>query len=183
MKGKFIAGAALGIVALAGFGAGSLAFAAGERAKLSLDAKPMTVSPEFQKKLDTKYGSEELVRLQHDLDASLKYARKKTDPVACAGGAVTLETTLVDADPNHPTMEQLRQQPGLDWMRSISLGGAKLKGELKSADGKVVATAEGEYRSIDLRDARMSGGDTWGDAHRGIDNYTRDVAKACRGAK
>jgi hypothetical protein len=188
MKGKFIAGCAVRAAALASIGiasviGGAVASAAETGPQgLPLDVKPLQVSPEMQKKLDKDYGTSELIRLEHDLESSLRYARKKTDPAACVNGAVTLETTLVDASPNHPTMEQMRRQTGLDYLRSISIGGAELKGELKAADGHIITTIPYKRYAMDLRQASFSA-DTWGDARQSFDGYARAIAKSCRGGK
>ncbi|HTP38789.1 MAG TPA: hypothetical protein VMI92_04380 [Steroidobacteraceae bacterium] len=167
--------AALACGALACAGAGDA-----QAAIPALSLMPFQVSPSLQKKLSDDYGEAELATLQDQLERSLQSAWGKSPPGACANGAVSVDTTLIDAAPNHPTRQQLMRQPSLDYLRSVSVGGAEMSGVLRSADGHVVATIPVRHFAMDIREARLSG-DTWGDARQALDMYARALVRQCRG--
>lgn len=85
-----------------------------------------------------------------------------------------VDLVLTDLEPNRPTMQQMIHQPGLDGMRSISLGGATIEGQITLADGQIQPIFY-DWRSNDLRDVR--GYSTWQDAetayHRLATNLVR----------
>lgn len=72
-----------------------------------------------------------------------------------------IDLVLTDLKPNRPTMQQMVNQPGLDGMRSISLGGATIEGQITLADGQVQPIRY-DWHSNSLRDVR--GYSTWQDA-------------------
>ncbi|MEP7210222.1 MAG: hypothetical protein ABI740_05235, partial [Alphaproteobacteria bacterium] len=80
-------------------------------------------SPEFQKKLDKDLGVREGEVLSDSLSRKIEriFDRKgvKADHVV---------VTIDDAVPNRPTMGQVSNKLGLDPIRSIGIGGAKLSG-------------------------------------------------------
>ncbi|MGV9008795.1 hypothetical protein [Brevundimonas sp.] len=75
----------------------------------------------------------------------------------------TIDLILTDLKPNRPTFQQLVDRPGLDGIRSISIGGATIEGTITTADGQILPVKYDWYSSS-LADVRGFG--TWQDADR-----------------
>ena len=121
---------------------------------LTVDAK---VSPEFQKKLDDDIGAREAATLTEAV------TRKVTDVFTARGiQADRVEVTIEDARPNRPTFEQVSNKPGLDSMRSISIGGAKVSGVAFDASGREIGRLNYNWYENDL--SNVLGNATWTDA-------------------
>lgn len=121
---------------------------------LTVDAK---VSPEFQKKLDDDIGAREAATLTEAV------TRKVTDVFTARGiQADRVEVTIEDARPNRPTFEQVSNKPGLDSMRSISIGGAKVSGVAYDASGREIGRLNYNWYENDL--SNVLGNATWTDA-------------------
>src|SRR5690606_19335324 len=91
-------------------------------------------------------------------------------------GDVAVEVTIVDADPNRPTMQQMADTPGLD-MRSVSIGGAELTGVLRRADGQVIGEVEHRRYNHSLSDIGGAAS-TWTEARRAIRRFAQKIADA-----
>ncbi len=121
---------------------------------LTVDAK---VSPEFQKKLDDDIGAREAATLAEAV------TRKVTDVFTARGiQADRVVVTIEDARPNRPTFQQASDKPGLDVMRSISIGGAKVSGVAFDASGKEIGRLDYNWYENDL--SNVIGSATWTDA-------------------
>lgn len=121
---------------------------------LTVDAK---VSPEFQKKLDDDIGAREAATLTEAV------TRKVTDVFTARGiQADRVLVTIEDARPNRPTFQQASDKPGLDVMRSISIGGAKVSGVAFDASGKEIGRLDYTWYENDL--SNVIGSATWTDA-------------------
>ena len=70
--------------------------------------------------------------------------------------------TIEDARPNRPTFQQVSDKPGLDAMRSISIGGAKVSGVAFDASGKEIGRLDYNWYETDL--SNSFGTATWTDA-------------------
>ncbi|WP_392354200.1 hypothetical protein V8F63_00675 [Brevundimonas sp. LF-1] len=70
-------------------------------------------------------------------------------------------------------MQQLSDKPGLDAMRSLSIGGAAVEGTVTTASGEV-QPVKFNYYTPTLADAR--GSTTWSDAQRAYDRLARNLA-------
>lgn len=153
------------IAALAASAIAALALAMPATA-LTVEAK---VSTEFQKKLDDDIG----VREHKILTEAL--TRKVTDVFASRGVAADrVVVTIEDAKPNRPTFEQVSNKPGLDPMRSISIGGARLSGIAYDASGKEIGRLDYDWYETDLRSVIAA--TTWTDARTAFDRFTRRFA-------
>lgn len=75
----------------------------------------------------------------------------------------TIDLVLTDLKPNRPTFQQLVDRPGLDGIRSISIGGATIEGTITTTDGQTVPVKYDWYSSS-LADVQGYG--TWQDADR-----------------
>lgn len=79
------------------------------------------------------------------------------------------QLVLTDLKPNRPTMQQMRDTPGLDPIRSISVGGAAIEGQLITADGQSRAV-KFSYFSPNIRDVWGYG--VWQDADRAFERFS-----------
>jgi hypothetical protein len=159
------------LAGLAAFAFASTAFAA------PVTLAPLVLSPEFQTKLDDELGARERQELE-DMVVRL-VSRELTRHGADVGpGASTIvEVTLIDADPNRPTFEELTRTPGLSMSLSISTGGAELSATLRRADGQVLSEVNHQYYTRSLNDL-IGAPNTWSDAHRAISRFARKVGDA-----
>lgn len=116
------------------------------------------------------YGERELDRLSEDIISDLERALDKRGVEA-----PRIEVTILDAKPNRPTMEQLSDKPGLDFGRSVSIGGMSLKGEAFDTDGNSLLEHEYSWFENDIRHSLHRS--TWGDANRASDRFAVKFAK------
>jgi hypothetical protein len=128
------------------------------------------MSPEFQEKLEDDFG----VREANVLSEALT---RKITSVFDAEGVMAdkVVVTIEDARPNKPTMEQVSNKPGLDVMRSISLGGAKLSGIAYDAAGAEIGRFDYRWYENDLRNVIAAS--TWTDARTTFDKFARRFAE------
>jgi len=151
----------------------SLAAIAALAFTLALPASALTVetkfSAEFQKKLDKDYGTRE-AKILTDILAKKVEAAFTKQGVKADRVVVTIE----DAKPNRPTMQQVMDKPGLDAIRSISLGGAELTGIAYDASGAEIGRLNYDWYENDLSNAVGSG--TWSDARWTFDRFANRFA-------
>lgn len=149
------------LVALAG-----LALAAAPASALTVEAK---VSPEFQTKLEKDYGVRETRILTEALTSKVEatFARQgvRADRVV---------VTIEDARPNRPTLRQISDTPGLDPIRSISIGGARVTGTAYDSGGTAIGTLEYDWYETDL--SNVVAATTWSDARHSFDRFARRFA-------
>lgn len=127
------------------------------------------ISPEFQTKLDDDFGAREASVLSEALSKKIRvtFADRgvKADRVV---------VTIEDAKPNRPTMAQISGRPGLDPMRSISLGGARLSGVAFDASGAEIARFDYRWYESDIENVFAA--TTWTDARTTFDRFARRFA-------
>lgn len=153
----------------------ALAFAnAANAAPVSL--QPVSYSPEFQTSLNDELGPREGAILSNDATAAVSRALAARGATMGAGG-MTIEISIIDADPNRPTLQQLAAQPSLDASRSVSIGGAELHAVIRSADGAVLSEVNHRSGSYSLDDL-VGPPATWTDARRAIRQFANKVADA-----
>lgn len=152
--------ATVAISALAGLLMASPALA------LTVEAK---VSTEFQKKLDDDIGVRESKVLTDTLT-------KKVTTIFEQKGvkADRVVVTIEDAKPNHPTFEQVSNKPGLDPIRSVSVGGARVTGVAYDASGNQIGTIDYDWYESSL--ANVFPGSVWSDANHTFDRFARRFA-------
>jgi len=129
----------------------------------------VTVSPDFAKTAE-ELGQREVQQQVDDLTA--RVTRVLTERHALAGARIDL--TITDLKPNRPTMQQTIDKPGLDPLRSISIGGAAIEGAITTASGEV-QPIKYDYYSNNLADVR--GYATWQDAGTAFDRLARNLAE------
>lgn len=127
-------------------------------------------SDDFAEELSDNYGEREGETLTEEIikDLDRAFAKVGADPVR-------VDVTIVDAKPNRPTFEQLSSRPGLDAIRSISLGGMELVGTVYDAEGNVVATQEYSWFENNL--SNVVGAGVWSDANRASSRFAKKMAK------
>ena len=163
--------------AFAGFAAFALAALPTAVSAAPVTLAPVAVSAELQAELDEDLGAREGDVLRGSVSRAVAAALTRQGATIVDSAPLVVEIVIVDADPNRPTFEQLGARPGLDGMRSISVGGAELHGTLRTADGHVVSEITHRRYSEGLVD--LTGGETtWTDARRAIRQFAEKVADA-----
>jgi hypothetical protein len=132
-----------------------------------IEIAPIVFGDEMLEKAD-EYGERELDRLAGYLTDDLEQALRGIEMM----DGTRLEVTLLDATPNRPTFQQLRDRVGLS-MRSIGIGGAELEARLVSEDGRVLEEFDYSWSSHNLRE--VYGASTWYDARRAFHLFSRRV--------
>ncbi|MBA4806591.1 MAG: hypothetical protein H2037_03515 [Brevundimonas sp.] len=127
----------------------------------------VTVGPELHRqveKLGEREVDEQIVRLQAEVGKALDQRYP----------GATANLILVDLKPNRPTIEQVRTNPGLDPIRSVSIGGAAIKGEIVTANGEA-RPVDFSYFSPNIRDVWGYG--VWRDAERAFERFGAQIER------
>lgn len=138
---------------------------------------PVSFSAEMQTELEEELGVREAEVLQDAVTRAVSQALTRRGASLAETGALRVEIEILDADPNRPTMEQLADQPGLDSIRSVSVGGAELHAILRAADGRVLEEVSYRRYDYDIGEAERANA-TWGTARRAIRQFATKVADA-----
>lgn len=152
-------------------GAAALAFAGAAQAQ-TVDR--VSYSDPFASALQTDLGEREGEYLRQNIARSIERAIQRRDAPA---RDVRIEVVIEDARPNRFTMNQLRSRPGVDPMRSVSVGGAELRAILRNPDGSVLTEVTHRRYTSSLRDLYFEPV-TWTDAQRTIRQFAEKVADA-----
>lgn len=154
----------------------ALAFA-GSAAAAPVTVAPVSFSSEFQDSLDSDYGVREGEYLREAVVDSVGRALAHRGASLDQTGGLSVEVTIVRARPNRPTMQQLRYNPSIDPMRSVSIGGAELVAVIRGSDGGVVAEVRHSRFNHSLEDL-VGPPTTWTEARRAINQFATKVADA-----
>ena len=127
----------------------------------------VTIGDELQKRVE-KLGDREVNEQVAQLQSEVQQALSQRYPGASA------ELVLTDLKPNRPTMQQLRDTPGLDPIRSRSVGGAAVEGSIITADGER-RQVEFSYYSPSLRDVYGFG--VWQDADKAFERLGSNIER------
>lgn len=152
--------------------AAAIALTAPSVAQQPVSIAEIHFGPALMEKAD-EYGQRELDHLASLTRSALEH---ELGGQLGAGGYI-LEVTILNADPNRPTLEQMSGRPALS-PRSISIGGADLEGVLYSADGSPVETYRYGWRAHSIDDA--VGAAQWSDARRAIRRFANEVGDGVR---
>ncbi|WP_395645205.1 DUF3313 family protein [Terricaulis sp.] len=150
---------------------------AGAAAADPVTIAPVSFSPEFQRELDRDIGAREGDILRNAVVDAVGRALAQRGAALDQTGGVSIEITIVDADPNRPTFQQLRYNPSLDPARSVSLGGAELVAVIRGADGRVLSEVRHRRYNHSLEDL-VGPPTTWTEARRAISQFATKVADA-----
>lgn len=132
---------------------------------------PVSFSPEFQESLDEDLGAREGDFLRTHVAEAID-AELASRGISNRGG---INVTIVDAEPNRPTMQQMIERPGLD-AGSISIGGAELVATLPN--GQTVTHRRYNHSLSDIAGPAS----TWTEARRAIRQFAVKVADAYSGS-
>tara|TARA_R110002073_G_scaffold335895_1_gene529418 strand:- start:1828 stop:2361 length:534 start_codon:yes stop_codon:yes gene_type:complete len=138
----------------------------------ALAAEPVSIAPiqigdALAAKAD-EIGEREFDRLSEILRGDLE--RELAGHLG-ENGAV-LHVTILDADPNRPTMAEMAATPGLS-MESFSIGGASLAAELVTSSGATLQSYSYAWHSHSINNAAYAG--TWSDARRTFDRFAAEI--------
>lgn len=136
--------------------------------------EPVAYSPAFQSELEEDLGTREGEYLSANVTRAIEQALARRN---VAPAPIRIEVVIEDAQPNRFTIHQLRTRPGVDSMRSVSVGGAELRAVLRDSNGAVLAEVEHRRYTNSLRDLFMEPL-TWTDANRTIRQFAEKVADA-----
>ncbi|MBU2168794.1 MAG: hypothetical protein KKF88_13280 [Alphaproteobacteria bacterium] len=140
---------------------------AGAAAAQSPDVS-VVLGPDLIEKAE-ELGERDLLQQADQLAVTVERALAREQALPGA----TISLVLVDIRPNRPTFAQLAAQPGLDGMRSKSIGGATIEGEVTLADGTRYPVRYDWYSS---NLAEVRGFTTWQDASHAFDRFARRLA-------
>ena len=152
--------ATIAISALAGLVMAAPAFA------VTVEAR---VSTEFQDKLHKDFGAREATVLTDALTQKVTRIFKERGV-----DAERVVLTIEDAKPSRPTMNQISSKPGLDPIRSISLGGARVTGIAYDTSGKEIGKFDYKWYENSLENSLVA--TTWTDARTSFDRFARRFA-------
>ena len=127
----------------------------------------VTIGDDLQERVE-KLGDREVNEQVAQLQTEVQQALSQRYPGASA------ELVLTDLKPNRPTMQQLRDTPGLDPIRSRSVGGAAVEGSIITADGER-RPVEFSYYSPSLRDVYGFG--VWQDADKAFERLGSNIER------
>lgn len=127
----------------------------------------VTLGADLQSRVD-KLGDREVGEQAARLQTEVEQALAQRYPGASA------QLVLTDLKPNRPTMQQMRDTPGLDPIRSISIGGAAVEGTIVTADGER-RPVKFSYFSPSIRDVYGFG--VWHDADRAFDRLGAGIER------
>lgn len=139
---------------------------------------PVAIGETLQKALKDRYGVDEAQDLEQAVTKSLSRSLKGVGAEQ-GGAAIRIEVLIDAATPTHPTRRQMSENPSLDYLASVSRGGAELHAVLRNASGQVLDKVAYDYYAYSIREASMSAS-AWGDAYLAIDRFADQVAKACQ---
>ena len=129
----------------------------------------VTIGDRLDQEAARELGQAEVADQARALENRLE--RELASNPAYEGARLNLVRT--DVAPNRPTRQQMNDTPGLDYIRSFSVGGAAIEGEVITADGQV-RPVQYDWYSHDIRDSRYMG--TWQDADRAFMRFSRQLA-------
>ncbi len=121
------------------------------------------------------YGERDLNRLQERLEKKLTRRLEKKGIVVSDTATTVFRVTIIDAENNRPTFEQLSRETSLSYNNSVGTGGAEFEAEILAVDGSSLGIINYDWFETDIRDSSFGG--TWRDANRAIDRFARRVAK------
>jgi hypothetical protein len=152
-------------------------FSAGPAAAAAVSVAPAAIGETLQRALKDRYGVDEAQVLQQAVAQSLARSLKAVGAAPGEAAPIRIEVLIDAATPTHPTRRQLNENPSLDYLGSVSRGGAELHAVLRNANGQALDHVDYDYYAYTLRESSMSAA-AWGDAYLAIDRFAEQVAKA-----
>ena len=125
----------------------------------------VTVGPDLTREVK-RLGDRDVDQQVSELQAQVAKALEQAYPGA------TADLVLTDLKPNRPTFQQVRDTPGLDPIRSVSVGGAAVEGRIVTADGRTLPVRF-SYFTPNITD--VWGFATWQDAQRAFERLGNQI--------
>ena len=135
-------------------------------------AEPAAVNVTIGARLQDKVENLGPREVQEQSDRLVQVVTQAVADTPALNGA-RIDLVLTDLKPNRPTFQQISERPGLDPMRSVSIGGAEIEGRITLADG-TVQPVRYEWFTNNLGDVR--GNTTWQDADRAFRRLGTNLA-------
>ncbi len=129
----------------------------------------VSFSDKFQQELEDNYGPREGERLADDIRDDLEHELSKANI-----NPARVSVTIVNAKPNRPTQQQMSDEPGLDMLRSKSIGGMDLTGTAYDDAGNPIGELQYDWFETSIDNVHASG--VWGDANRASRRFARKFA-------
>ena len=141
----------------------------------ALPVSTVDFAPAVIANLRDHYGMDQTAVLRSAIETAVSRA---TEGVAVSPG-LSISVTVWDIAPSHPTRRQLADDPALDVTRTRFIGGADLGGDVRDAQGQVVASVMSRYYPLTVGKGSASL-DPWADARLAIDQFAVKLAAAVR---
>ncbi len=138
----------------------------------AVQAQPAGISVDIGPKLQeevSELGEREVGEQIVQLTSAVRRALADSDALRDA----QVHLVLTDLKPNRPTFQQMADQPGLDPIRSRSIGGVAIEGEIVKADGQRIPVRFSRFNSSI---SEVRGYTTWHEAAAGYDRFARNLA-------
>ena len=132
-------------------------------------AVTVTLGPTLQTKTE-ELGAREVQAQVDRLSEAVSRALADSDTLEGA----RVELVLTELKPNRPTFQQTVDRPGLDSIRSLSIGGAAIEGQITLADGTVQPV---RYTWFSNNLADVNGFSVWRDAERAYRRFGSNLAE------
>ncbi len=117
-----------------------------------------------------KLGERDVREQREDLANTVTRALARSG--AYPGAQINL--VMTDLKPNHPTMQQTIDRPGLSMFDSVSIGGVAIEGEIITADGQRLPVSYSRYTTSI---ADVFGFNTWEEANRAYDRFADNIVE------
>ena len=105
---------------------------------VAITLAPVSIADALQEQLDSSYGTAEAAVLRRAVAESLAGTLQSAGARVVPNGVATIEVTIEEATPSHPTSYQSARNPSIDRHNSVSLGGAMLSAVLRGTQGQVI---------------------------------------------
>jgi hypothetical protein len=138
---------------------------------------PVKLAEALRGQLHERYGDEEADVLPGMLRDSLQHALAAAGIAVREGAAIRVEFEIVEARPTHPTQREMRANPGIDFLASRSLGGARLGGALRDADGRELRHLDCSYYAPSLWEISQAAS-AWADAQLSFERCADELVTA-----
>lgn len=137
------------------------------------------LSTTLEVKIDVSYGKAEAGLLRGSVTEAIRDALARGPALSPAARSASIVVVIEDARPTHPTPRQLADDPSIDYLRSVAVGGAELTATVRAADGRVLATVSERHWPASL-ELGSPAADDWADARVAIRSLAAKVAEALR---
>lgn len=140
---------------------------------------PATLSAALQRDLGARYGEAEADVLRSLLADSFRRALEAGGYVVGESAPIAVEPQIESARPTHPTPKEMAVNPSLDFMASVSLGGARLVLLLRAGKDAAPRRLECEYYAPTLWQTSAAAS-AWADAALAFDRCGDELATELR---